>query len=61
MEVREGLDAENDIMGTWAFSPSSMTKLACVDVVGPMIACTSKFFIRSRAVLVRGLRKQLHV
>jgi hypothetical protein len=61
MEVREGLDAENDITGTRAFSPSSITKLACIDVVGPMIACTSTFFIRSRAVLVKGLRKQLLV
>jgi hypothetical protein len=50
MEVRKGLVAENDIMGTRAFSPRSITKLACIDVVGPKIAWTSTFFIKSRAV-----------
>lgn len=49
MKLREELDAENDRMGTRAFCPSSITKLACVDVAGPKIACTSTFFIKSRA------------
>ena len=37
-------------MGTWAFSPRSMMKLACIELCGPMMACTSTFFIKSRAV-----------
>ena len=57
MEVREGLVAENDSMGTRAFSPRSITKLACVDVDGPKIACTSTFFIKSRAAFRKGEKK----
>ena len=58
MEVRESLDAENDMMGTWAFSPRPITKLACIDVVGPKIACTSTFFIKSKAAIYKGDREQ---
>ena len=57
MEVREGLVAEKDIIGTWAFSPRSITKLACIDVFGPKIACTSTFFIKSRAAFQKESRK----
>lgn len=39
-EVRDGLLAENVMMGTWALSPKSITKLVCIDVSGPSIAWT---------------------
>ena len=48
--MREGLVAENDIIGTWAWSPRLITKFASIDVTGPNIACTSAFLIRSKAV-----------
>lgn len=48
--LRHGLVAEDDMIGTWAFSPRSTTNFACIEVCGPMIACTCTFLIRSRAV-----------
>lgn len=54
IEVRDGLVAENEIMGTWALSPRLIKKLACIEDSGPMMACTSTFFIRSRAVIRKG-------
>lgn len=47
--MRDGLVAENEIMGTWALSPRLITKLACIEDSGPRMACTSTFFIRSTA------------
>ena len=41
--------AENEMMGTCALSPMSIMKLACIELVGPIMACTSSFFINSRA------------
>ena len=49
MVEREGLVAENEMMGTLALSPRSSIKLACMDVDGPIMACTSTFFIKSTA------------
>lgn len=48
--MREGLVAENDIIGTWAWSPRLITKFASIDVTGPNIACTCAFLIRSKVV-----------
>lgn len=52
IEVRDGLVAENEIMGTCALSPRLMMNLACIDESGPRMACTSTFLIRSSAVKV---------
>ena len=30
--------AENEMMGTCALAPTSITKLACIEVSGPIIA-----------------------
>ena len=38
-------------MGTWAFSPRLMINLACIELSGPMMACTSTFFIKSTVVV----------
>jgi hypothetical protein len=46
-------------MGTWALSPRSMTKLACMELRGPMMACTSTFFIKSRAVFEKEKKYNL--
>ena len=46
---RKGLVAEKERIGTWAFSPSFATNLACAELWGPMMACTFSLFIRSRA------------
>lgn len=38
--MRDGLEAENEIIGTWALSPRLIRKLACIEDSGPMMACT---------------------
>lgn len=53
MVEREGLVAENEMMGTLALSPRSSIKLACMDVDGPIMACTSTFFIKSTAAFTK--------
>lgn len=49
----EGLVAENEIMGTRAFSPRSITNFACVEVCGPIIACTCSSFISCKAAYIK--------
>ena len=38
MEDREGLVAENEMMGTRDLSPRRIKKVACMEDAGPMIA-----------------------
>jgi hypothetical protein len=45
-------------MGTWALYPRSMMKLACMELRGPMMACTSTIFIKSRAVFEKKKKKK---
>ena len=37
------------MMGTCALSPMLIMKLACMELVGPIMACTSSSFIKSKA------------
>jgi len=60
IEVRSGLEAENDMMGTWTFSPRSVTKLARIYVVGHKIGCTSIiFFLSSQGLCFERAHEKL--
>lgn len=43
----ERLVAENEMMGTRAFSPSFIINVASPELSGPIIACTFSFFTKS--------------
>ena len=47
-------------MDTWAFSPILMINLACIELSGPMMACTSTFFIRSTAIVEKRRREKVN-
>ena len=56
-EVREGLVAVNDTMGTWVKFPRLDMKTASDDFWGPMMACTLYFSSNSIAVRRANERK----
>jgi hypothetical protein len=59
IEVR-GLEAKDDMMGTWTFSPRSVTKLTSIYVVGHKIGCISTtFFLSSQGLSFERAQEKL--